>query len=257
MLEQRERAERAAILAARGELPAQPLVTFNQRLLLRQADVETPSAWNEAIIYSCPKDQCGALEVRLQRAFRGPRHVLTSEVASIPCSELGVTGLLQQMNFYSMTTFRLSSARRSLLETALLHASDFGVAYSLLRPRWNRSPGPAADSIRTCFTTDDTARRNALDGDSVRDKLAWPRRLWDLWSNRVVPTWMVHCTGLTHWYGFEQSRHEQYLAVSHAWLDERDRQVVDTPINGYEWPVPIPPQHDLGAHTHRAAPSYH
>ncbi len=28
--------------------------------------------------------------------------------------------------------------------------------------------------------------------------------------------------------------------ISHAWVDEKDRVNVMTPINGYKWPVPIP-----------------
>ncbi|KAK0480980.1 hypothetical protein EDD18DRAFT_1295073 [Armillaria luteobubalina] len=34
-------------------------------------------------------------------------------------------------------------------------------------------------------------------------------------------------------------------AISHAWVDEKDRTAVWTPINGYEWPVPIPKDTDL------------
>ncbi|PBK64607.1 hypothetical protein ARMSODRAFT_843440, partial [Armillaria solidipes] len=52
-----------------------------------------------------------------------------------------------------------------------------------------------------------------------------PRRVWDLFSNRVVPWWVVR----------------QYpMAISHAWMKEEDRMDVRTPINGNEWPVPMP-----------------
>ncbi|PBK61972.1 hypothetical protein ARMSODRAFT_851775, partial [Armillaria solidipes] len=52
-----------------------------------------------------------------------------------------------------------------------------------------------------------------------------PRRIWDLFSNRVVPWWVaLH----TPW------------GMSHAWLDISHRKNVLTPINGHEWPVPIP-----------------
>ncbi len=50
------------------------------------------------------------------------------------------------------------------------------------------------------------------------------QRAWDLYANRVVPSW----SGYTPW------------GISHAWVDERDRVNVWSPINGYEWPVPIP-----------------
>ncbi len=33
--------------------------------------------------------------------------------------------------------------------------------------------------------------------------------------------------------------------ISHAWVDEKDRVDVRTPINGKEWPVPIPKDADL------------
>ncbi|PBK64617.1 hypothetical protein ARMSODRAFT_845515, partial [Armillaria solidipes] len=51
-----------------------------------------------------------------------------------------------------------------------------------------------------------------------------PRRVWDLYSNRVVPWWVAR--QLPH-------------PISHAWMDEHDRMDVLTPINGHEWPVPI------------------
>ncbi|KAK0451289.1 uncharacterized protein EV420DRAFT_710101 [Desarmillaria tabescens] len=63
----------------------------------------------------------------------------------------------------------------------------------------------------------------------VEDRIIYPslppRRVWDLYSNRVVPWWIVR-----RW----------PWGISHAWIDEEDRKDVLTPINGYEWPVPIP-----------------
>ncbi|PBK59876.1 hypothetical protein ARMSODRAFT_838979, partial [Armillaria solidipes] len=54
-----------------------------------------------------------------------------------------------------------------------------------------------------------------------------PRRVWDLYSNRVVPFWVM--------------KDKQWpKPISHAWVDEMDRVDVQTPINGYEWPVAIP-----------------
>ncbi|KAK0184102.1 hypothetical protein F5146DRAFT_938937, partial [Armillaria mellea] len=52
-----------------------------------------------------------------------------------------------------------------------------------------------------------------------------PRRVWDLYSNRVVP-WWVAC--------------QNPWAISHSWMDETSRKSVLTPVNGYQWPVPIP-----------------
>ncbi|KAF9029052.1 hypothetical protein BDZ89DRAFT_1160070 [Hymenopellis radicata] len=52
-----------------------------------------------------------------------------------------------------------------------------------------------------------------------------PRRVWDLFSNRVVPSWTI--TG-------------RIAAISHSWMSPELRHEVVTPINSREWPVPIP-----------------
>ncbi|PBK60013.1 hypothetical protein ARMSODRAFT_1069218 [Armillaria solidipes] len=57
-----------------------------------------------------------------------------------------------------------------------------------------------------------------------------PRRVWDLFSNRVVPWWVAR---RTPW------------GISHAWLDGSHRKNVDTPINRHQWPVPIPKDANL------------
>ncbi|KAK0245314.1 hypothetical protein EDD85DRAFT_756822 [Armillaria nabsnona] len=57
-----------------------------------------------------------------------------------------------------------------------------------------------------------------------------PRHVWDLFSNRVVPWWVaLH----TPW------------GISHAWMDISRCKNVDTPINGHQWPVPIPEDTNL------------
>ncbi len=61
-----------------------------------------------------------------------------------------------------------------------------------------------------------------------------PRRVWDLYSNRVVPFWIAD--ELLKSWGFTGV----LQPISHAWVDEKDRMDVWTPINGKEWPVPIP-----------------
>ncbi len=61
-----------------------------------------------------------------------------------------------------------------------------------------------------------------------------PRRVWDLYSNRVVPFWIAD--ELLKSWGFTGV----LQPISHAWVDEKNRMDVWTPINGKEWPVPIP-----------------
>ncbi|PBK62320.1 hypothetical protein ARMSODRAFT_858726, partial [Armillaria solidipes] len=56
------------------------------------------------------------------------------------------------------------------------------------------------------------------------------QHVWDLYANRVVPYWVAD---------------EWLWGISHAWVDEKDRVDVMTPINGYEWPVPMPKDANL------------
>ncbi|KAK0457576.1 uncharacterized protein EV420DRAFT_1309817 [Desarmillaria tabescens] len=66
--------------------------------------------------------------------------------------------------------------------------------------------------------------KNILDGDVP------PRRVWDLHANRVVPWWVARkCP----W------------PISHAWVDDKDLKREMSPINGYQWPVPMPKDADL------------
>ncbi|KAF9016027.1 hypothetical protein BDZ89DRAFT_1118306 [Hymenopellis radicata] len=101
------------------------------------------------------------------------------------------------------------------------------------------------DYLGTSYALD-KARYSSCGLHSMRDgyvvnKGISPRRVWDLWSNRVVPTWMV-CTELEEYDCTVKQLNKQrrFFAVSHSWVDREELQFVDTPINGYEWPVPIP-----------------
>ncbi|KAK0477499.1 hypothetical protein EDD18DRAFT_1087662 [Armillaria luteobubalina] len=61
-------------------------------------------------------------------------------------------------------------------------------------------------------------------------KYAPPRRIWDLYANRVVPWWVAR-------------RYD--WAISHAWVANNHLKYEMTPINGYQWPVPMPKDADL------------
>ncbi|EJD50333.1 hypothetical protein AURDEDRAFT_150132 [Auricularia subglabra TFB-10046 SS5] len=83
------------------------------------------------------------------------------------------------------------------------------------------------DSAADCEQYEAKQRASALDPDAnviVRPNLP-PRRVWDLYSNRVVPNYMAI---------------KLDAAISHSWMAPQRRQLVRTAINGYEWPVPIP-----------------
>ncbi|PBK81268.1 hypothetical protein ARMGADRAFT_1068618 [Armillaria gallica] len=119
----------------------------------------------------------------------------------------------------------------SILEDFIERNYDFGTAYALLRPVWGtENPSSIQDELRRREGNDRERRQNALVGNRIVYPHLGPRRIWDLYSNRVVPSWITY---------------KKQTPISHAWVDEKDRVDVRTPINGKEWPVPIPKDVDL------------
>ncbi|KAK0440033.1 uncharacterized protein EV420DRAFT_1279300 [Desarmillaria tabescens] len=106
---------------------------------------------------------------------------------------------------------------------------DLGGAYAYLRTHW----WGFLDGKEEVY--DRKMRQDVLrDGRIIRKNVP-PRRVWDLHANRVVPYWV-----------FKRGDVEVLMwGISHAWMDEKDREDVWTPINGYEWPVPMPKDADL------------
>ncbi|KAK0458752.1 uncharacterized protein EV420DRAFT_330414 [Desarmillaria tabescens] len=172
--------------------------------------------------------------VPLQRAYTGRRPVISSHLADTPCATLGIQGLLDQLNSTLGTSHTLDTpSLSSLLEDCIANNYDFGMAYGHLRQIWyTRDWSIIRDTLRKWEEEDWEMRRTALNGNQIVQPDLPPRRVWDLYSNRVVPWW---CTGM--------QRPPQ--PISHGWMDEKGRVDVQTPINGYEWPVPIPKDTNL------------
>ncbi len=121
----------------------------------------------------------------------------------------------------------------SLLEDCIEKNYDFGIAYARLRPVWNtHRDSNMQDELHKREKEDIEQRRNALYRNRIINPTYMePRRVWDLYSNRVVPYWI------------QQRRVRS--PISHAWVASTDRVDVWTRINGKEWPVPIPKDADL------------
>ncbi|PBK73178.1 hypothetical protein ARMSODRAFT_719335 [Armillaria solidipes] len=172
-----------------------------------------------------------SIKVPKQRKYTGRRPVIPSSLADIPCATLGVQGVLDRLNATLGTSHTLDTPSvLSVLEDCIVKNYDFGTAYGRLRGVWNRNN--IEDELRACEERDKEGRREALVGDDLMEWGQWtppPRRVWDLCSNRVVPWWIRN----GEW-------GEWLWPISHAWVDEKDRTDVWTPINGKEWPVPIP-----------------
>ncbi|PBK61962.1 hypothetical protein ARMSODRAFT_1025297 [Armillaria solidipes] len=168
------------------------------------------------------------IKVPNQRAYTGSKPVIPPSLADTPSASLGVDRLLQMLNSTLATKYDITPSLSSLLKSYISKEYDFGTVYGYLRSIWfDCDLNVIQDSLCTSQTTDLEIREKAVvDGRITEEGLRMgPRRVWDLFSNRVVPWWVaLH----TPW------------GISHAWLDISHRKNVLTPINGQEWPVPIP-----------------
>ncbi len=168
------------------------------------------------------------IKVSNQRVYTGPKPVILSSLADTTSASLGVDGLMKTLNSTLGTEYDLTPSLSSLLKSYISKEYDFGTVYGYLRPIWlDGHLNIIQDSLRTSEETDLEIRQEALvDGQITWEGLCTaPRRIWDLFSNRVVPWWVA----LRAPWG-----------ISHAWLDASRRKNVLTPINGHQWPVPIP-----------------
>ncbi|KAK0234065.1 hypothetical protein IW262DRAFT_131337 [Armillaria fumosa] len=181
-----------------------------------------------------------SITVPKQRGYIGRKPVIPSSLADTPCATLGVQGLLDQLNTTLGTSYNLDNLfLSSLLEEWVTHECDFGMAYGCLRRIWYIDDWSTIDDVLWRWSDEDQdARRKALVGNRIVHPELPPRRVWDLYSNRVVPWWLMPKNPLFYFRHWPRP-------VSHAWMDEKDRTVVWTPINDYMWPVPIPKDADL------------
>ncbi|KAK0435886.1 hypothetical protein EV421DRAFT_2086987 [Armillaria borealis] len=179
-----------------------------------------------------------SIEVPNQRSYTGRAPVISSSLADTPCTTLGIEGLLGRLNATLGTSYTLDTpSLSSLLDECIVKNDDFGTAYARLRPVWNTHVyGNIQDELRRREKEDKERRQKALVGNRIVDVHLPPRRVWDLYSNRVVPSWITDASS-KQWSGDYRAKP---LPISHAWANEKDRVDMWTSINGKEWPAPIP-----------------
>ncbi|KAK0456959.1 hypothetical protein EV421DRAFT_104003 [Armillaria borealis] len=173
------------------------------------------------------------IKVPNQRAYTGLKPVIPSSVADTSSASLGVDELMKMLNSTLGTKYDITPSLSSLLKLYISKEYDFGTVYGYLRPIWfDCDLNVIQDSRCSSEATDLEIRKKAVvDGQITKEGLRMaPRRVWDLFSNRVVPWWVAR---RTPW------------GISHAWLDKSRRKNVLTPINGCQWPVPIPEDANL------------
>ncbi|GJE89218.1 hypothetical protein PsYK624_053130 [Phanerochaete sordida] len=117
---------------------------------------------------------------------------------------------------------------------------DFGEAYGKVRNWWWGSHSQSLQRgyyamMRKRQAKHDAFRRHVVQDFSLQRSTLPPRRVWDLYSNRVLPLVVLANS--------DTSSHDlpdRLWTVSHSWVPEADRDLVWTPINGRQWPVPVP-----------------
>jgi hypothetical protein len=197
-------------------------------------------------------ENAGASEVPNQRKFTGRSHLLPDELADVPCSQLGLDGLLLLLNRTLRTSRKRDPNVDGILQKCIDEGFDFGMASSFVRSFWKRKTYDALGEMKRKKEADELMRRNAMDENKTYvQKNIPPRRVWDVLSNRVIPYYWakpISETPSKSWWLHVKPRHPsekntksiRVAAISHSWVAEDSRQAVHTPINGHQWPVPIP-----------------
>ena len=90
------------------------------------------------------------------------------------------------------------------------------------------------DMMKDSKVRDFQLRSTAIENNRIVRPELPPRRVWDLYANRVLPFYALSPLP-AHW-----TLPRKLWAVSHSWVAPSDRQYVLTAVNGRAWHVPIP-----------------
>ncbi|KAK0435760.1 hypothetical protein EV421DRAFT_1215984 [Armillaria borealis] len=179
-------------------------------------------------IETCQQES--SIPVLKQRSYTGSKLVIPSDLANISCADLGIDGVLEKLNAILGTSHELTASLESVLESYITRNDDFGTVYAHLRQYWHYDFARTEYFLRHNERWIQQNERSSLVDGRIKMIQIRCRRVWDLYANRVVPSWATKTTP---------------LGISHAWMDERDRVDVWTPINRREWPVAIPKDANL------------
>ena len=197
--------------------------------------------------------------------------ILTAEQAAIPCTAIEEEFLVQVLVQLVIGTgpdtpefVRYEGWIRNDVRYLVAQGYDFGEAYAAAKVGWRYFNKP--DFIHLVVQHRglwlriaqqiEKERVSSIYRDSRGQEMiqrpyeVMPRRLWDLESNRVVEFRMLHselladkCT-TERQLGKEKSKASHpsgipaYWAITHSWESSMD--LVETPINQYQWQVPLP-----------------
>ena len=190
--------------------------------------------------WTLPSDEPLAAE----RTYSNPWTILPCEIANLPCDGIKPASLLRLLNMIFDTDFTLTSEAKVCLSEFLDDGCDLGTVYGYLRPWWHsikRKGGFDAlrSAIRDRMQDNYKLRAEVVVGSHITKPNIPPRRVWDLYANRVLPYHAMKPATQVDDDGIPCLPNNLW-AVSHSWRPPSERQSVQTTINGKAWRVPIP-----------------
>ena len=193
----------------------------------------------------------------IKRRYPRSWTVLPYELANLPCDTITPHILLTWLNTIFDTNLTLSSRADVCLSEFIHDGCDLGTIYGYVRPWWNGiKPAGGLETfdslrsgIRNQMQDDYKLRTEAMVGNHITKSDIPPRRVWDLYANRVLPYHAIRpeksCGTGPH--GTITYLPRNLWSVSHSWRPSSERQSVLTTINGKAWRVPIPKGTTLNA----------
>ncbi|EKM56423.1 uncharacterized protein PHACADRAFT_91853 [Phanerochaete carnosa HHB-10118-sp] len=122
------------------------------------------------------------------------------------------------------------------LQYFVQQSRDLGELYGYLRPWWYGNLRDAVQKVAARKDELEAIRHNAIRDSCIQNSNIPPRRVWDLYSNRVLPLHAVPRDPDSK----PEDIPSKVWCVSHSWVEDHRHVYVSTEINGQQWPVPIP-----------------
>ena len=174
------------------------------------------------------------------RLFSNPWAVLPYTLANVGCGNTPPATLLSWLNTLFATDFTLTPGVESCLVGFIDDGCDLGQVYGYLRPwvsrihtddQFAKIPIALHDQMQQDFEL----RSAAINSNQITNPRIPPRRIWDLYANRVLPYYAL----ARNWRS-DRLMPDNVWSVSHSWVAFPERQYVNTTINSKAWHVPIP-----------------
>ncbi|GJE93709.1 hypothetical protein PsYK624_098700 [Phanerochaete sordida] len=174
--------------------------------------------------------------IPLQRFHAGPG-AIPDDLADTLLTGLSLDHILHTLNEVLGTSYTLEDRGvKACLTNITRMTRDFGELYGILRPWWHGDLSRALAQMAKREAELEKLRHESLRATYVQTSRVPLRRVWDLFSNRVIP---FHVLPHPSPYPDPVAIPPNVWLVSHAFTRTEQTEVYTT-INGHRFPVPIP-----------------